>query len=42
MASVSTGGGRCFQLNQPYTAAATIPECSSTDSAIARQRPFGE
>ena len=39
MASVVTGGGRCFQVNQPYTAAATIPECSSTDSAIARQRP---
>ena len=33
------GGGRCFQVNQPYTAAATIPECSSTESANARQRP---
>ena len=40
MASVSTGGGRCFHVNQPYTAAATMPECSSTDSAIARQRPL--
>ena len=40
MASVSTGGGRCFHVNQPYTAAATMAECSRIDSAIARHRPF--
>jgi hypothetical protein len=41
MASVVGGGGRCFQLNQPYTAAATMAVCSSTDSTTARHRPFG-
>ncbi len=36
------GGGRCFQVNQPYTAAATMAECSRMDSAIARHRPLVE
>ncbi len=40
MASVCAGGGRCFQVNQPKTAAATMHECSSIDSANARQRPW--
>jgi hypothetical protein len=41
MAIVATGGALCFQVNQPYTAAATMAECNRIESAYARQRPLG-